>query len=214
VRPRWPVGCECGWRGQRADPHGRPCARCGISGEKLYSWRPGEGPNRWRVYLLELEWPDGQPDGWHARHYLGRTNDLPRRLLEHRDGRGAKMLAAAVQRGARLEVARVWTLPKEAARELERRLKQRRPGTSEGSRNGRRFGASGSLRRLCPRCVGDAAWRREPEGKLRARHERQPAVRRAIREARRRHRQEFLADVDQQFELLVAERRPRWARTQ
>lgn len=47
----------------------------------------------------------------HAQHYLGWTNDLERRVQEHRDGAGSRLM----------EVARVWP---EGDRDLERRLKR------------------------------------------------------------------------------------------
>lgn len=57
-----------------------------------------------------------------AQHYVGWCADgtLDQRLAEHRSGAGAKITAAAVQRGLALEV--VTTLPGDRTR--ERRLKQ------------------------------------------------------------------------------------------
>lgn len=58
------------------------------------------------VYLLHFTAPVA-----HARHYLGSTNDLSRRLAEHRDptdASGARLPHVAVIRGAELLVARTW----------------------------------------------------------------------------------------------------------
>jgi hypothetical protein len=110
------------------------------------------------------------------------------RLRDHRLGRGARLVAAAVAAGATVELARTWRLPgAEAARAFERRLKQRCPSFSPRTRNGgRRRGANSSLRRLCPQpgCAGAGAWRRYPEASVRA-----PFLAElAARQARREHR--------------------------
>lgn len=55
------------------------------------------------IYLLHFTTPVG-----HARHYLGSTNDVERRLAEHRAGVGARLPQVAVIRGAELILARTW----------------------------------------------------------------------------------------------------------
>lgn len=55
------------------------------------------------VYLIHFETPYE-----HAGHYLGSTEDLPRRLHEHRTNRGAKLLAAVNRAGISYSVVRTW----------------------------------------------------------------------------------------------------------
>jgi hypothetical protein len=83
-------------------------------------------------YLVCLDQPLGSshPLG-SARHYLGTTINLDQRLATHREGRGARMLAAANQRGIAYDVVRVWP----GGRETEKRLKAQR-----------------NAPRMCPRC--------------------------------------------------------------
>jgi hypothetical protein len=83
-------------------------------------------------YLVHLDQPLGSahPLG-RARHYLGTTINLDRRLAQHRDGTGARILAAAVQRGIGFDVVRTW----DGGRDVERQLK-----------------AQHNPRRMCPRC--------------------------------------------------------------
>src|SRR5947209_3645599 len=44
----------------------------------------------------------------HARHYTGSSNDVDRRLQEHRSGRGSKFTQAVVRAGIELRLAAVW----------------------------------------------------------------------------------------------------------
>ena len=44
----------------------------------------------------------------HAEHYLGSTNDLPKRLAEHDRGRGARLLAVIKAAGITWIRARTW----------------------------------------------------------------------------------------------------------
>ncbi|MFI7447910.1 hypothetical protein ACIBQX_10470 [Nonomuraea sp. NPDC049714] len=83
--------------------------------------------NAGTVYLLHFERPYK-----HARHYIGWTpGDLNRRLRQHRNGTGARLMAVITAEGIDFVVARLWT----GGRNLERSLK-------------RRGGAS----RCCPLC--------------------------------------------------------------
>jgi hypothetical protein len=84
------------------------------------------------VYLVHLETRLGSshPNG-SAGHYLGTTVDLDRRLAQHREGTGARILAAAVQRGIKFDVVRTWP----GGRAEERRLMNHHNSP-----------------RLCPRC--------------------------------------------------------------
>lgn len=55
-----------------------------------------------------------------ARHYLGCTNNLPRRLAQHRAGHGARLVAAVLAAGIEFECVRTW----EGGFPEERRLKR------------------------------------------------------------------------------------------
>jgi predicted GIY-YIG superfamily endonuclease len=84
------------------------------------------------VYLVHLQTRLGSS---HARgsagHYVGTTKDLDRRLATHREGKGAKILAAANRQGIAYDVVRTWP----GGREVERQLKRQR-----------------NAPRMCPRC--------------------------------------------------------------
>jgi predicted GIY-YIG superfamily endonuclease len=84
------------------------------------------------VYLVHLDQRLGSdnPNG-SAGHYLGTTMNLDRRLATHREGKGARILAAANERGIAYDVVRTW----DGGRDLERQLKRQR-----------------NAPRLCPRC--------------------------------------------------------------
>jgi predicted GIY-YIG superfamily endonuclease len=84
------------------------------------------------VYLVHLDQRLGtdHPKGG-AGHYLGQTVDLDRRLAQHREGTGARILAAAVNRGIGFDVVRTWP----GGREEERQLKRQH-----------------NAPKLCPRC--------------------------------------------------------------
>lgn len=58
----------------------------------------------------------------HAGHYLGWASDLDARLVEHRAGRGARLVEVVIGAGIAVEVARTWA----GDRNLERRLKNRK----------------------------------------------------------------------------------------
>ena len=85
-------------------------------------------------YLVHLDQALGSshPKGG-ARHYLGTTIDLDRRLETHRAGLGARILAAAVERGISFDVVRTWP----GGRDVERQLKRQH-----------------AANRMCPRCRG------------------------------------------------------------
>ena len=90
------------------------------------------------VYLYHLSSPLGS-EKHIAQHYLGSTIDLHGRDAIHQAGHGAKLLAAAKQRGIAFSIVRIWP----GDRDLERHLKR-----------------GGNFSRLCPSCSGSAAWRR------------------------------------------------------
>lgn len=79
------------------------------------------------VYLLHFDRPYK-----HARHYIGWTpGDLNRRLRQHRNGTGARLMQVITAAGIDFVVARVW----DGGRNLERSLKNR-----------------GGASRACPLC--------------------------------------------------------------
>ena len=84
------------------------------------------------VYLIHLDTKLGSshPKGG-AGHYLGATINLDRRLAQHREGTGARILAAAAERGIGFDVVRTW----DGGRDVERQLKRQH-----------------NPRRMCPRC--------------------------------------------------------------
>ena len=91
------------------------------------------------VYLLHFERPYR-----HARHYLGFTDDLDRRLAQHRSGNGARLLEVIAEAGIGWVLARTWP---DGERELERAIKR-----------------AGHTPRLCPLCNPEGAWARRRGG--------------------------------------------------
>lgn len=93
----------------------------------------GETPGY--VYIVCLDQPIGNLDSRYgqAKHYLGWTIDLARRITLHISGRGAPIVRAAVQRGIGFAVFAFHGCPND-----ERRLKQKYKKTPC----------------LCPRCAG------------------------------------------------------------
>ena len=59
----------------------------------------------------------------HAQHYLGLSNDVPRRMEEHRSGQGSPLMKAVTKAEIPWDVVRTW---KDADRILERRLKNQK----------------------------------------------------------------------------------------
>lgn len=78
-------------------------------------------------YLLHLKTPLG-----HARHYLGVTTNLAKRLKLHATGRGANMLRVAKERQGKafgFTLARTWDIPVDMTpRAYEIKLKNRGSG--------------------------------------------------------------------------------------
>lgn len=81
------------------------------------------------LYLLHFD-----PPYRHARHYLGFSDDIDRRVAEHVAGRSSSspLIRAALANGSTVELVRTWP---GGDRNLERRLKRRHEGP-----------------RLCPVC--------------------------------------------------------------
>ncbi len=82
------------------------------------------------VYLLHFDKPYK-----HARHYIGYTANMARRLHEHElTSKGAKLLQVASAAGIKFTIAKTW----EGDRKLERQLKNRKNSA-----------------KLCPICRGE-----------------------------------------------------------
>lgn len=71
------------------------------------------------------------------RHYLGGSKDIEARFQEHAAGTGAKLLAAAIERGIGFEIVRVWECKPRDIWTIEKKLK--------AQKNGPKF---------CPACQG------------------------------------------------------------
>lgn len=67
-----------------------------------------------KVYLIHLEKPLR-----HARHYLGFSEDLPKRIQKQRTGQGAAFMRAINKQGITWHVSRIW----DGDRTFERMLK-------------------------------------------------------------------------------------------
>lgn len=94
------------------------------------------------VYLLHLDRPLPRgisPSGTHlvAGHYIGFTEDLVGRMMDHSEGRGARFTQVCVERGIDFRLARTWD---GMSRSFERMLKTK-------FKNGRL---------LCPVCTPNA----------------------------------------------------------
>jgi predicted GIY-YIG superfamily endonuclease len=57
----------------------------------------------------------------HARHYLGYSENLDKRITDHLCGMGARLMEVVTQAGIEWKVSRTWP----GTRSLERRLKNR-----------------------------------------------------------------------------------------
>jgi predicted GIY-YIG superfamily endonuclease len=79
------------------------------------------------VYLIHFDKPLK-----HARHYIGWTTDLEKRIGQHENGRGSRLLEIVGAAGITFKVVRTW----KGSRKLERKLK---------NRNG--------ARHICPTCI-------------------------------------------------------------
>lgn len=87
------------------------------------------------VYLIHFERPY-VVGRWSCQHYIGSTVVFDRRMYEHHNGNGAKLLALVNAAGITWEVVRTWDVPREGRYAAERALKQQR-----------------NHKRLCPACT-------------------------------------------------------------
>jgi predicted GIY-YIG superfamily endonuclease len=71
------------------------------------------------VYLLHLH---GKIAG-HAGHYIGFSTNLEQRIQDHENGRGARLMEVAKERGIGFRIARLW---RGQTRSFERCLKNRK----------------------------------------------------------------------------------------
>jgi predicted GIY-YIG superfamily endonuclease len=88
------------------------------------------------VYLLHFSKPY-----YHARHYVGFTQNLDGRMKRHRCGKGSPLVEAAVRAGIKIFLARRWDNVTGA---FERRVHDRH----------------GKTKSICPICRGPKAYRR------------------------------------------------------
>lgn len=73
------------------------------------------------VYLIHFE-----PAYKHARHYLGSTNNILKRIHRHSVGSGANIVRVALDAGCNCIVSRIWWCETDKeARKLEKKLKNR-----------------------------------------------------------------------------------------
>jgi hypothetical protein len=75
----------------------------------------------------------------HARHYIGFTTNLDKRITDHLCGMGARLMEVITDAGIEWRVSRIWV----GDRRFERRLKNRHNAPA-----------------LCPVCVGKRAMKR------------------------------------------------------
>ena len=87
------------------------------------------------VYLIHFREPL-----CHAQHYIGWAKDVERRCQKHKNGNGAKLMAAVEELGLPWEVVRIWDCKD---RNFERQLKNQK-----------------NAKRICPICSGDKAYNR------------------------------------------------------
>jgi ribosomal protein L15E len=118
-------------------------------------WRKGSDAQRAATLTRHDANPRLPQAPTNSRQIQQFTKDLTRRWPEHlaggydpetdkNNGKGARLLAAALAAGCTIEIVRVWR--GQQARAVEQRLKQRRkPGSL-------RAGAARSLKPLCPVC--------------------------------------------------------------
>ena len=191
------VACPCAWMGNRRKPTARACPWCGGPGKQIRTWWRVGRAHQSVVYILHFHWPKGVvrdpddldwlvwPDGrrirFQADHYSGSTCDLPRRLAEHLSGRGAKLVAAALELGADVRVSRLGT---SRSRSSNGSGDPSRPLPAVDQWPAVRLH---SARPLCPEpgCAGDKAWGRLAEAKVRRYYRQLRQAFQATRQVRR-----------------------------
>ncbi len=96
------------------------------------------------VYLLHFETPYK-----HARHYMGFAYNVERRIEEHRNGNGARLMQAVVGAGIDFVIARTWEGCTEADEARLKDRRERKPSPAMRKTSSKR-GKGGS--RFCPIC--------------------------------------------------------------
>lgn len=69
------------------------------------------------IYLIHFEKPFKR-----AKHYMGWTDNIPKRLARHKAGHGSRLLRAVNMAGIDYHIVRIW----EGDRNFERKLKKRK----------------------------------------------------------------------------------------
>jgi predicted GIY-YIG superfamily endonuclease len=100
------------------------------------------------VYLLHFNQPLAHGvsplgNAMQTQHYIGFTNDLVGRIMDHAEGRGARLMQVIAERGIDFKLARVWD---GQDRKFERKVKNYK-----------------KARMLCPVCSSDKALERGPQ---------------------------------------------------
>lgn len=104
------------------------------------------------VYLIHFDEPYR-----HARHYCGYTSkSMKQRMLTHKAGGGARLMAAVTRAGIGWSLVRYWR----GNQRDELRFKQRNPKAVH------RSGAAHGLERYCPLCHPGKTWK---DGRVRIR---------------------------------------------
>jgi hypothetical protein len=117
------------------DAYGRPAGRPPwlAAGSEYRALLERQGSGVGIIYLIHFDRAIGDlanPRGF-ASHYTGWTLDLPARLVDHAQGRGARLMQVVGEQGIGWQLARIWT----GTRARERSLKR-----------------SGGAARRCPVC--------------------------------------------------------------
>lgn len=107
------------------DVYGRPAGRPPwlAAGSEYLALLERQGRGVGVIYLIHFDRPIGDPHNprGFASHYTGWTLDLPARLVDHAQGRGARLLQVVGEQQIGWQLARIWT----GTRTRERSLKQR-----------------------------------------------------------------------------------------
>jgi hypothetical protein len=127
------------------DAYGRPAGRPPwlAAGSQYLALLERTGRGVGIIYLVHFDRPIGDPQNPRglASHYTGWTLDLPARLVDHAQGRGARLMQVVGEQGIGWQLARIWT----GTRARERSLKR-----------------SGGAARRCPVCQLAALGLRPP----------------------------------------------------
>jgi len=121
----------CGFK--RLPNRARSRNRDGLIGVRPSRFLRGDQMAKRIIYLIHFT-----QAYWHARHYLGSTDNLAARIEAHRSGNGARLMEVITAAGIDWQVVRTWA----GSRQVERRIKNRKEAPA-----------------LCPVCSGEKAMR-------------------------------------------------------